>query len=58
MAMEYSGWPAGIGGGPPTDSHWGFQGPAVNPDAQGALRKAVAEIDRAKADIEEFPIKA
>jgi 3',5'-cyclic AMP phosphodiesterase CpdA len=26
-----------------SDSHWGFSGPAVNPDAQGTLRKAVAE---------------
>ena len=28
-----------------SDSHWGFQGPAVNPDAQGTLRKAVAEVN-------------
>lgn len=28
-----------------SDSHWGFQGPAVNPDAKGTLRKAVAEVN-------------
>jgi hypothetical protein len=28
-----------------SDSHWGFQGPAVNPDAQGTLRKAVAAVN-------------
>src|SRR5213075_1437742 len=25
-----------------SDTHWGFQGPAVNPGAQGTLPKAVA----------------
>ena len=28
-----------------SDSHWGFQGPAINPDAKGTLRKAVAEVN-------------
>lgn len=28
-----------------SDTHWGFQGPAVNPDAQGTLRKAVAAVN-------------
>jgi hypothetical protein len=28
-----------------SDTHWGFKGPAVNPDAQGTLRKAVAEVN-------------
>lgn len=28
-----------------SDSHWGFQGPAVNPDAKGTLPKAVAEVN-------------
>ena len=25
-----------------SDSHWGFNGPQANPDAQGTLKKAVA----------------
>ena len=29
-----------------SDTHWGFEGPAVNPDARGTLRKAVGEVNR------------
>ena len=28
-----------------SDSHWGFEGPAVNPDAQGTLKKAIAAVN-------------
>jgi hypothetical protein len=28
-----------------SDTHWGFDGPAINPDAKGTLRKAVAEVN-------------
>ena len=28
-----------------SDSHWGFDGPAVNPDAQGTLPKAIAAVN-------------
>jgi Calcineurin-like phosphoesterase len=28
-----------------SDTHWGFEGPAVNPDAQGTLEKAVAAVN-------------
>jgi calcineurin-like phosphoesterase family protein len=28
-----------------SDTHWGFQGPAVNPDAGGTLHKAVAAVN-------------
>ena len=28
-----------------SDSHWGFQGPAINPDAGGTLKKAVAAVN-------------
>jgi len=28
-----------------SDTHWGFDGPAVNPDAQGTLKKAVAAVN-------------
>ena len=28
-----------------SDSHWGFNGPAANPDAQGTLKKAVAAVN-------------
>jgi 3',5'-cyclic AMP phosphodiesterase CpdA len=28
-----------------SDSHWGFEGPAVNPDAQGTLQKAIAAVN-------------
>ncbi|MGH8456128.1 MAG: metallophosphoesterase family protein [Stenotrophobium sp.] len=28
-----------------SDTHWGFSGPAVNPDAAGTLKKAVAEVN-------------
>jgi 3',5'-cyclic AMP phosphodiesterase CpdA len=28
-----------------SDTHWGFSGPAVNPDAAGTLRKAVAAVN-------------
>jgi len=45
---------AGMSGGTPyddfyfvqlSDSHWGFNGPAVNPDAKGTLPKAIAEVN-------------
>jgi 3',5'-cyclic AMP phosphodiesterase CpdA len=29
-----------------SDTHWGFEGPLVNPDAKGTLRKAVEEVNR------------
>ena len=28
-----------------SDTHWGFKGPAVNPDAEGTLKKAVAAVN-------------
>jgi 3',5'-cyclic AMP phosphodiesterase CpdA len=28
-----------------SDTHWGFAGPAVNPDAEGTLKKAVAAVN-------------
>src|SRR5438270_11783862 len=28
-----------------SDTHWGFDGPAINPDAQGTLPKAVAAVN-------------
>jgi hypothetical protein len=28
-----------------SDTHWGFSGPSINPDAQGTLRKAVAAVN-------------
>jgi 3',5'-cyclic AMP phosphodiesterase CpdA len=28
-----------------SDTHWGFEGPAVNPDSQGTLKKAVAAVN-------------
>jgi hypothetical protein len=28
-----------------SDSHWGFEGPPVNPDAKGTLKKAVEEVN-------------
>jgi hypothetical protein len=28
-----------------SDTHWGFEGPAVNPDAKGTLKKAVAAVN-------------
>jgi len=28
-----------------SDSHWGFDGPAINPDAKGTLKKAVEEVN-------------
>ena len=28
-----------------SDTHWGFEGPAVNPDARGTLEKAVAAVN-------------
>src|SRR5207248_9495356 len=28
-----------------SDSHWGFNGPAVNPDAKGTLPKAIAAVN-------------
>jgi len=29
-----------------SDTHWGFEGPPINPDAKGTLRKAVQEVNR------------
>ena len=31
-----------------SDSHWGFSGPEINPDADGTLRKAVAAVNALK----------
>src|ERR1700739_4783173 len=28
-----------------SDTHWGFNGPAINPDSQGTLKKAVAAVN-------------
>jgi hypothetical protein len=28
-----------------SDTHWGFSGPAINPDAEGTLKKAVAAVN-------------
>ena len=28
-----------------SDSHWGFEGPAINPDAKGTLKKAIAAVN-------------
>src|SRR5215471_6044045 len=28
-----------------SDTHWGFEGPAINPDAKGTLKKAVAAVN-------------
>src|ERR1700690_2420158 len=28
-----------------SDTHWGFNGPAVNPDATGTLKKAIAAVN-------------
>ena len=28
-----------------SDTHWGFNGPAVNPDARGTLPKAIAAVN-------------
>src|SRR5262245_58497897 len=28
-----------------SDTHWGFEGPAINPDAKGTLKKAVQEVN-------------
>jgi hypothetical protein len=28
-----------------SDTHWGFEGPKVNPDAQGTLKKAIAAVN-------------
>jgi len=28
-----------------SDTHWGFDGPAINPDAQGTLKKAIASVN-------------
>jgi len=28
-----------------SDTHWGFEGPEINPDAQGTLKKAVAAVN-------------
>jgi calcineurin-like phosphoesterase family protein len=33
-----------------SDTHWGFRGPAVNPDAEGTLRKAVAAVNDLKIE--------
>jgi Calcineurin-like phosphoesterase len=29
-----------------SDTHWGFDGPTINPDAQGTLKKAIAAVNR------------
>src|SRR5262249_19183949 len=29
-----------------SDTHWGFEGPPINPDARGTLKKAVEEVNR------------
>lgn len=29
-----------------SDTHWGFEGPALNPDAGGTLQKAVIAVNR------------
>jgi hypothetical protein len=31
-----------------SDTHWGFNGPAVNPDATGTLKKAIAAVNNMK----------
>src|SRR5690242_10093674 len=31
-----------------SDLHWGFQGPAINPDAEGTLPKAIAAVNALK----------
>ncbi|HYA02547.1 MAG TPA: metallophosphoesterase [Syntrophobacteria bacterium] len=31
-----------------SDTHWGFTGPAINPDAAGTLKKAVVAVNRLK----------
>ena len=28
-----------------SDTHWGFNGPNINPDSQGTLKKAVAAVN-------------
>ncbi|HET9130209.1 MAG TPA: twin-arginine translocation signal domain-containing protein, partial [Terriglobia bacterium] len=28
-----------------SDTHWGFNGPAINPDSQGTLKKAIAAVN-------------
>jgi 3',5'-cyclic AMP phosphodiesterase CpdA len=38
-----------------SDSHWGFQGPKVNPDARGTLPKAIAAVN-ALADPPDFVV--
>src|SRR5258706_11740580 len=40
-----------------SDTHWGFNGPAVNPDARGTLPKAVAAGDPARTPpaVNRFP---
>jgi len=32
-----------------SDSHWGFDGPSVNPDSQGTLKKSVAAVNSLEA---------
>jgi calcineurin-like phosphoesterase family protein len=56
VAVFVSG-PAVLAGGSPqkrnesfyfvqlSDTHWGFNGPAINPDSQGTLKKAVAAVN-------------
>jgi hypothetical protein len=31
-----------------SDTHWGFSGPAINPDAQGTLKKAISLVNNLK----------
>src|SRR4030095_14815049 len=28
-----------------SDTHWGFDGPSINPDSQGTLKKAIAAVN-------------
>src|SRR2546426_10722937 len=37
-----------------SDTHWGFNGPVVNPDAGGTLPKAVAAVNRSEEHTSEL----
>jgi predicted phosphodiesterase len=52
FASALPGWAAGQAAGHAdfffvqlSDAHWGFEGPAVNPDAKGTLPKAIAAVN-------------
>lgn len=52
FASALPGWAAGQAAGQAdfffvqlSDAHWGFEGPAVNPDAKGTLPKAIAAVN-------------